>query len=70
MDYVIKDKTFLESIMDTEFYDTQETGIFYNGKKNPFWKLYVLKHVLFEKNDVRKSGKHISRWFCCHELLK
>ena len=31
MDYIIKDKTFLESIMDTEFYDTSEMGIFYNG---------------------------------------
>lgn len=31
IDYVIKDKTFLESIMDTEFDDTMETGVFYNG---------------------------------------
>jgi len=31
VDYVIKDKTFLESIMDTEFDETMETGVFYNG---------------------------------------
>ena len=33
MDYIIKDKTFLESIMDTEFYaiDDSDMGIFYNG---------------------------------------
>lgn len=31
IDYVIKDRTFLESIMDTEFDETMETGVFYNG---------------------------------------
>lgn len=31
VDYVVKDKTLLESIMDTEFFDASEKGIFYNG---------------------------------------
>ena len=32
VDYVVKDKTLLESIMDTEFFDTTEKGIFYKGQ--------------------------------------
>jgi hypothetical protein len=31
VDYVVKDKTLLESIMDTEFFDATEKGIFYKG---------------------------------------
>ena len=31
LDYVVKDKTLLESIMDTEFFDATEKGIFYKG---------------------------------------
>ncbi|KAK7460326.1 hypothetical protein BaRGS_00038914, partial [Batillaria attramentaria] len=31
VDYVVKDKTLLESVMDTEFFDATEKGIFYNG---------------------------------------
>nr|KAG5686494.1 hypothetical protein BaRGS_018746 [Batillaria attramentaria] len=30
VDYVVKDKTLLESVMDTEFFDATEKGIFYN----------------------------------------
>ena len=34
VDYVVKDKTLLESIMDTEFFDATEKGIFYKGIRN------------------------------------
>ena len=34
VDYVVKDKTLLESIMDTEFFDATEKGIFYKGMCN------------------------------------
>ena len=34
VDYVVKDKTLLENILDTEFLDASEKGIFYNGRLN------------------------------------
>ncbi|XP_076112599.1 meckelin-like [Mytilus galloprovincialis] len=36
IDYVVKDKTLLESIMDTEFLDASEKGIFYNDDGHSF----------------------------------
>ncbi|XP_021355740.1 meckelin-like [Mizuhopecten yessoensis] len=36
LDYVVKDKTLLESIMDTEFFDASEKGIFYNDDGHSF----------------------------------
>ena len=32
IDYLIKDKLLMESILDVEFQDVSERGIFYNGK--------------------------------------
>ena len=42
IDYIVKDKTFLESVMDTEFYDQTQTerGVFYNGKLATFCEKY------------------------------
>ena len=31
LDYSIRDKNLLESVMDTEFLDATEKGLFYNG---------------------------------------
>ncbi|XP_053401621.1 meckelin-like isoform X2 [Mercenaria mercenaria] len=46
IDYVIKDKTFLESIMDTEFDDTSETGVFYNDDGHSFDKVLFYGHEM------------------------
>ena len=32
LDYTVKDKKFIESMMDIEFADSDEKGVFYNGK--------------------------------------
>ncbi|XP_052232195.1 meckelin-like isoform X2 [Dreissena polymorpha] len=44
-DYVVRPKNFLESLMDTEFDDTAETGIFYNDDGHSF------DRVLFYGNE-------------------
>ncbi|KAK3586521.1 hypothetical protein CHS0354_035056 [Potamilus streckersoni] len=44
--YVVKDKTFLETIMDTEFLDSTEKGIFYNDNGHSF------DQVLFYGNEM------------------
>ena len=53
MDYIIKDKTFLESVMDTEFYDTTETGIFYKGTIHfTDNRLKIWAHLLKTTDDI------------------
>ena len=34
VDYVVKEKSFLEKILDTEFLELSDKGIFYNGENN------------------------------------
>ncbi|PVD20536.1 hypothetical protein C0Q70_18692 [Pomacea canaliculata] len=46
VDYVVKDKTLLESIMDTEFFDASEKGIFYNDNGHSF------DQILFYGNEM------------------
>ncbi|KAL8605996.1 hypothetical protein ACOMHN_040495 [Nucella lapillus] len=46
LDYVVKDKTLLESIMDTEFFDATEKGIFYKDNGHSF------DQVLFYGNEI------------------
>ncbi|XP_067651968.1 meckelin-like [Haliotis asinina] len=45
LDYVVKDKTLLESVMDTEFFDVQDKGILYNDNGHSF------DQVLFIGNE-------------------
>ena len=35
LDYVVKDKLFLEKVLGMEFYDAMDRSLFYNGKKFP-----------------------------------
>ncbi|XP_076448752.1 meckelin-like [Babylonia areolata] len=46
VDYVVKDKTLLESIMDTEFFDATDKGIFYKDNGHSF------DQVLFYGNEM------------------
>ena len=56
IDYIIKDKTFLESVMDTEFYDATETGIFYNGKLVSFEPRREKTRFLHMRKQRRRSA--------------
>lgn len=46
VDYVVKDKTLLESIMDTEFFDATEKGIFYNDNGHSFDQVLFCGHEM------------------------
>jgi len=35
LDYVVKDRLFLEKVLGMEFYDAVDRSLFYNGKKFP-----------------------------------
>ena len=44
LDYTVKDKKFIESMMDIEFADSDEKGVFYNGQSTSIaWRSTQLK---------------------------
>ncbi|KAK7114529.1 meckelin-like [Littorina saxatilis] len=46
VDYVVKDKTLLESVMDTEFFDAADKGIFYKDNGHSFDQVLFYGHEI------------------------
>lgn len=67
VDYIIKDKTLIEGILDTEFLDPLEKGLLYNGEP-----AVMMKSATFQLTSCHDNGKGCFCDFikCCCMLVR